>query len=125
MEITVFWAFLFATLFIGVPIAFAIGAGAFALMLLFIEGMPLKGMLVIMVQRMFGGADSFPLLAIPLFFLTGALMDRGGLSERLVRFAAALVGWIRGGLLMVVVLAEMLLAAVAGSPSAVAAAIGP
>ena len=124
MEIAVFWAFLFALLFVGVPIAFAISAGALALMLLFIEGMPIKGMLVVMVQRMFGGADSFPLLAIPLFFLAGALMDRGGLSERLVRFASALVGWVRGGLLMVVILAEMLLAAVAGSPSAVAAAIG-
>ncbi|MEX0742682.1 MAG: TRAP transporter large permease subunit, partial [Phycisphaeraceae bacterium] len=69
MEIGVFWAFLFGALFLGVPIAFAIGAGAFALLLLFVEGMPLKGMIVIMAQRMFAGADSFPLLAIPLFFL--------------------------------------------------------
>lgn len=124
MSVLVFSAVLFGTLIIGVPVAFAVAAGALALLVFFGPGLPLEAILVVMSQRMFSGADSFPLLAIPLFFLAGNLMDAGGLSARLVRLADALIGWVRGGLSMVVVLAEMLLAAIAGSPSAVAAAIG-
>lgn len=124
MEMIVFWVLLIATLIVGVPVAFAIALSALGLLLIFTEGMPLDAVLVIMAQRMFSGTDSFPLLALPLFFLAGALMQEGGLSERLVRLAAALVAWIRGGLSMVVVLAEMFFAAITGSPSAVAAAIG-
>ena len=84
----------------------------------------MEAILVVMSQRMFSGADSFPLLAIPLFFLAGNIMDGGGLSARLIRLADAMIGWVRGGLSMVVVMAEMMLAAIAGSPSAVSAAIG-
>lgn len=124
MEIASFWILLFASLIIGVPVAFAISVSAFGLLVLFAEGLPFKAVLVLMSQRMFAGTDSFPLLALPLFFLAGALMQAGGLSERLVRLASALVGWVRGGLSMVVVLAEMFFAGITGSPSAVSAAIG-
>jgi C4-dicarboxylate transporter DctM subunit len=124
MEILSFLVALFGALFIGVPIAFAIAFSAFLLLFLFSQSIPMEAMLVILSQRMFTGTDSFPLLAIPLFFLAGNIMDGGGLSARLIRLADAVIGWMRGGLSMVVVLAEMFLAAISGSPSAVAAAIG-
>jgi C4-dicarboxylate transporter, DctM subunit len=73
---------------------------------------------------LFSGASSFPLLAIPLFILAGGLMETGGISQRLVNLANSLVGFIRGGLAMVTVLATMIQSEISGSSVADAAAIG-
>jgi C4-dicarboxylate transporter DctM subunit len=72
----------------------------------------------------FGGASKFPLLAIPLFILAGGLMTSSGISNRLINLASALVGFIRGGLAMVTVVASMFFGEISGSAVAGAAAIG-
>jgi tripartite ATP-independent transporter DctM subunit len=72
----------------------------------------------------FGGASKFPLLAIPLFILAGALMTTSGISIRLINLASALVGFIRGGLAMVTIVASMFFGEISGSAVAGAAAIG-
>lgn len=124
MEALTLWLVLATALLLGVPVAFSLALSAFAILLLFTEGLSPQAILTLMAQRMFVGADSFPLLAVPLFFLAGAIMEEAGISERLVKLAVALVGWIRGGLSMVAVVAEMFLSGITGSASADAAAIG-
>jgi len=79
---------------------------------------------VVIVQRLFTAADSFPLLAIPLFMVAGNLMGAGGISNRLINLCKALVGHLTGGLSMVAVLATMMFASVSGSGPATVAAIG-
>ena len=74
--------------------------------------------------NLFSGASSFPLLAIPLFILAGGLMETSGISQRLVNLAQSLVGFIRGGLAMVTVVATMIQSEISGSSVADAAAIG-
>jgi tripartite ATP-independent transporter DctM subunit len=106
-------------LLLGVPVAFTIGAAGFA-GLWWHGGYPLT----IIVQQIFLAVDSFVLLAIPLFILAGALMETGGIAVRLVRFAQALVGWIRGGLAMAVVIAEYIFSGISGSTIADVSAIG-
>jgi tripartite ATP-independent transporter DctM subunit len=101
------------------PVAFAIGVSA-AVGLLIADAAPL----LIVPQRIFAGADSFVLLAIPLFILAGALMETGGISLRLVELARVLVGHIRGGLGMAVVVAEMFFSGISGSTVADVSAIG-
>lgn len=72
-------------------------------------------------QRLFSGLENFGLLAIPLFMLTGELMNSGGITNRLVVFARVLVGHVRGGLAYVTVIANMFLASILGSANAQAA----
>jgi C4-dicarboxylate transporter, DctM subunit len=74
--------------------------------------------------NLFSGASSFPLLAIPLFILAGGLMETSGISQRLVNLANSLVGFIRGGLSMVTVVATLIQSEISGSSVADAAAIG-
>jgi len=74
--------------------------------------------------NLFAGSSSFPLLAIPLFILAGGLMETSGISQRLVNLANSLVGFIRGGLAMVTVVATMIQSEISGSSVADAAAIG-
>lgn len=104
---------------INVPIAYALvlTAGLF----IAITG---TASLSILPLSMFGGASSFPLLAIPLFILAGGLMDTSGISLRLVNMAQSLVGFVRGGLGMVTVVATMIQSEISGSSVADAAAIG-
>ncbi len=102
-----------------VPIAFALG-GASILALWLFGNVPLT----IIPQQILAGTDSFPMLAVPLFILSGALMDIGGISDRLVRLARVLVGHFRGGLGMVVIVAEIFFSDISGSTSADTAAIG-
>ncbi len=106
-------------LLLAVPIAFSVGMAGFV-------GLWWSGTypLPIITQQMFLTADSFILLAIPLFILAGALMETGGIAVRLVRFAQALVGWIRGGLAMAVVIAEYIFSGISGSTIADVSAIG-
>jgi tripartite ATP-independent transporter DctM subunit len=74
--------------------------------------------------NLFSGSSSFPLLAIPLFILAGGLMETSGISQRLVNLAQSMVGFIRGGLAMVTVVATMIQSEISGSSVADAAAIG-
>ena len=106
-------------LILAVPVAFAVGMAGF--LGLWWSG---KYPLAIIIQQIFLTADSFVLLAIPLVVLAGALMETGGIAVRLVRFAQALVGWIRGGLAMAVVVAEYIFSGISGSTIADVSAIG-
>ncbi|MBI5968451.1 MAG: TRAP transporter large permease [Deltaproteobacteria bacterium] len=104
---------------LNVPIAFAM-ATATMLALLAEGNIPLQ----MVPQKMASGIESFPFLAIPLFILTGGFMETGGISRRLVEFAQNLVGHIRGGLGLVMVVAEMFFSGISGSALADASAIG-
>jgi tripartite ATP-independent transporter DctM subunit len=102
----------------GMPIAFAIGIGGLQFLLLY-QKIPL----VVTHTRLFGGIDSFPLLAVPFFILAGELMNIGGVTVRLVALARVLVGHVRGGLGMVVVVAEYFFSGISGSTVADVSAI--
>lgn len=110
---------LLVLLLLAVPVAFTIGTAAFVGLWWSAE-YPLTAI----TQQFFLGVDSFVLLAIPLFILAGSLMETGGMAARLVRFAQALVGGIRGGLAMAVVVAEYLFSGISGSTIADVSAIG-
>lgn len=106
---------------LGTPIAVSIGlASAFTLMV----SLPTVAALTTMAQRMATGLDSFALLAIPFFILSGQLMNRGGIARRLIDFAKVLVGGLPGGLAFVNIMACMLFGAISGSAAAAASAIG-
>ncbi len=106
----VFVASLLGAMGIGVPIAFALMLSGVAMMLL-LGNLDAQ----ILAQRLVNGADSYPLMAIPLFLIAGELMNAGGLSRRIVNVALALVGHIRGGLGYVVIGTGLVLASVSGS----------
>jgi C4-dicarboxylate transporter DctM subunit len=101
------------------PVAFAM-TGASALYILLRGDIPL----VVMAQRVAVGVDSFVLLAIPFFFLAGELMNQGGITQRLMDLAQALVGGIRGGLGHVTVVTNMIMAGMSGSSVADATGTG-
>jgi C4-dicarboxylate transporter DctM subunit len=102
-----------------VPVAFALGIASLAFLVLATE-VPL----VVVVQRLYLGVDSFVLLAVPLFVMAGILMNTGGLSKKIVDFSSALVGHMRGGLAAVNVVASMFFAGVSGTSMADTAAVG-
>ncbi len=104
---------------LGVPIAFALVLASLVFMVAQ-PSLPLHTL----PERMWGGTDSFPLLAIPFFILAGQLMNSGGITQRLVNLAAAMVGHIRGSLAQVVVVTNMIMAGMSGSAVADAAATG-
>jgi tripartite ATP-independent transporter DctM subunit len=103
-----------------VPIAFALGISTF-LAILSLGSVPTN---YIMAQRIAGGIDSFPLLAIPFFVLAGSLMGEGGMARRLIDFANALVGRFTGGLAYVNTLTCMMFGAISGSATAAVSSIG-
>ena len=105
---------------INVPIAVALGIVAMAAIVL-VQG---TSQLVNVALVMFDGASSFPLLAIPLFILAGAIMNASSISRRLIAFASALVGFIRGGLSMVAIGTSVFFAEISGSAVADVAALG-
>jgi tripartite ATP-independent transporter DctM subunit len=105
----------------GVPIAFTIGLAAFAALAVSLDPGSAS---TVLAQRLATGLDSFALLAIPFFILSGNLMNRGGIAARLVDLAKVVVGRLPGGLAYVNVLANMLFGAVSGSAAASAAANG-
>jgi tripartite ATP-independent transporter DctM subunit len=115
-------ALLFGTfvvlLLLGMPIAFALGSAALAAFLY--EGIPAA----VAFQQMSSGIAVFTLLAIPFFIFAGEVMQRGGIAFRMVNFAAAMVGRVRGGLGIVNVLANMLFGGISGSAVADASALG-
>ena len=119
MTITIFLASLLGAMALGIPIAFSLLICGAALMwhLDLFDAQ-------ILAQNLINGADSFPLLAVPFFMLAGELMNAGGLSRRIVQFAMALVGHIKGGLGYVTIVAAVIMAALSGSAVADAAALG-
>ena len=118
MTVLIFLGSLLGAMALGIPIAYALLASGVALMwhLDLFDAQ-------ILAQNFINGADSFPLLAVPFFMLAGEIMNVGGLSQRIVNFALALVGHVKGGLGYVVILAACLLSALSGSAVADAAAL--
>jgi tripartite ATP-independent transporter DctM subunit len=118
MTIAIFLGSLLAAMAIGVPISFSLLLCGAALMwhLNLFDAQ-------ILAQNVIEGANSFPLLAVPFFMLAGEIMNAGGLSRRIVLFAMALVGHVRGGLGYVAIVAAVMMAALSGSAVADAAAL--
>ena len=110
---------LFACLLLGVPIAVSLGLASVSTLLIFSSQSPLS-----LVQKFFHTMQVYPLLAVPFFVLAGTFMTSGGVARRMIEFANAVVGHLRGGLAMASVLACMLFAAVSGSSPATVVAIG-
>ncbi|HTN60589.1 MAG TPA: TRAP transporter large permease, partial [Devosia sp.] len=104
---------------LGMPIAFSMGLAA--VVALVVDG---SVPLLVLPQKMYSSLDSFPLLAIPLFILAGALMNVSGITDKLVVLSRALVGHLRGGLGQVTVLTSVLFSTISGSAAASAAAVG-
>lgn len=118
MTIFVLMGIFFVTLIMGIPVAFAVGLAALGAVIY--ADIPV----FVVFQRMFGGVDSFSLLAIPFFVFMGNIMDTGGIARRIVGFANILIGQIRGGLAAVNVLASMFFAGISGSAVADTSSIG-
>ncbi|WP_336368045.1 TRAP transporter large permease [Marinobacter sp. C2H3] len=117
MSLLLFGLF-FVLLLLGLPVAVAIfGATLVALQG---DGVPL----LVLPQQMFAGVDSFALVAVPMFILAGDIMAEGQVSARLVALADAMIGFLKGGLSIVSVLASMFFAAISGSGAATTAAVG-
>lgn len=106
---------------IGTPVAWSITISSLLTLLVSIPAMPA---FTTVAQRMGTGLDSFALLAIPLFILSGELMNKGGIAHRLIAFAKTLVGSMPGGLAVINVFSAMLMGAIAGSAMASASAMG-
>lgn len=117
MVLVLFFSFL-VLLFLGVPVAFSLGISSFIYVLS--ADIPL----IIIPQKMYTGIDSFVLLCIPGFVLAGNLMNRGGITERIIDFSNCLVGHIRGGLGLANIGASMLFAGISGTALADTASIG-
>lgn len=105
-------------LLIGIPVSIAIGLTS--LTVLFTQDISL----IVLPQRMFAGCDSFPYVAVPFFILAGDLLSQGKMSEKLVQFADSILGFVKGGLWLVAVLASAFFAAISGSSAATTAAVG-
>ena len=102
---------LLALMLLGVPITFSLlGDG------------PLQ--MYMNCRGFISGVNSFTLMAIPFFMISGAIMNQGGLSKRIIQFCSALFSWLRGGVGIVCVAANMVFGAVSGSGTAAVAAIG-
>lgn len=119
MTAEILLAVLLVLFLIDTPIAVAIGAAS--VVAIAVQGdFPLQ----MVIQRLFSGADSFHLLAVPLFMFAGVIMEAGGISRRLIDFATALVGWLPGGMAAVAIVSAMFFAGISGSAAADTAAVG-
>lgn len=117
---TIMFSTLVILIFLNIPVAVSIGLASIAGITF--GNLPLNP--VVVAQRMFTSADSFPFMAIPFFMLAGGLMEHGGISRRLVKLASAMVGGYRGGLGLITILASAFFGAISGSNPATVAAIG-
>ena len=106
---------------IGTPVAWSIAISA---LLTIVVSIPMLPAVTTIAQRMATGLDSFALLAIPFFVLSGQLMTHGGIADRLISFAKTIVGAFPGGLALINIIAAMLMGAIAGSAMASASAMG-
>jgi C4-dicarboxylate transporter, DctM subunit len=120
MTMLLLFAAVLALVLVNVPIAVALGIVALVAMMVShgVDALPNLALVV------YNGATNFPLLAIPLFILAGAIMNASGISRRLIAFASALFGWIRGGLAHVSIGSSMFFAEISGSAVADVAALG-
>lgn len=109
---------MFALLLLGVPVGMAIGLSS--LLVIASEGIV---PLLIVPQKMLVSMNTWTLLAIPFFMLVGVVMDKSGITDRLVNFASGLVGWLRGGMSYVSVVTGMLMGGISGSAPADTAAL--
>ncbi|MDA1185178.1 MAG: TRAP transporter large permease [Acidobacteria bacterium] len=121
MSVLAIGLLLLALILINVPIAVALGVSAVVAMVVGPGGV---GSLPNAALVMYSGATAFPLIAIPLFILAGAIMNASGISRRLIAFASSLVGFVRGGLSMVTICASLFFAEISGSAVADVAALG-
>ena len=121
MEILLLFGCVLALVVIDVPIAVSLGVVAVVAMLSTQGSAALPNFPI----ALYNGATSFPLIAIPLFILAGAIMNSSGISRRLINFASALLGFMRGGLAMVGIGASMFFAELSGSAVAGISALGP
>lgn len=119
MNSLILFLMFFALLFVGAPIALALGGSAFLYIVFIADLSP-----VVVFQQMLSGVNSYTLLAVPCFMMAGSLMEHGGISKRLVNFATSLVGHFTGGLAIVTIVASVFFAAMSGSAVATTAAIG-
>lgn len=118
MIVFVFIASLLGLMALGMPVAFALIGCGLAMMLYMGISDP-----QIIIQNMWDGANSFPLLAVPFFMLAGELMNAGGMTRRIITMAMAWIGHIRGGLGYVAVIAAVIMASLSGSAVADTAAL--
>ena len=121
MSLLALGGFLLLFILLGVPIAIALGAVAVLALVLGPGGFDALPNVALV---MYTGSTSFPLIAIPLFILAGAIMNSSGISRRLIDFALALVGFVRGGLAMVSISTSLFFAEISGSAVADVAALG-
>ncbi|MEZ4810092.1 MAG: TRAP transporter large permease [Allomuricauda sp.] len=121
MEVSILILSFIILISIRVPVAWSLGISSLLTILVNVDTYPA---LTTIAQRVVTGLDSFSILAIPFFILAGHIMNKGGIAERLIAFAKALVGSLPGGLAHVNIVAAMLFGAIAGSAGAAAAAIG-
>ena len=119
MGLFILFAVFFFLLFIKVPLFLSIGISSLAY---FIFRGDIN--MMILLQKIFTGADSFAMLALPLYILAGDIMNVGGIAERLINFCMRIVGHIRGGLAMVNVLVSMIFGGISGSAVADTSALG-
>src|SRR5437764_2971015 len=103
----------------GLPVAIAMAAAS--LVYVMVSGIVPD---YVVIHRMIGGLDSFPLLAVPFFILAGNLMNSAGITNRIYNFALALVGWLKGGLGHVNVVGSVIFAGMSGTAIADAAGLG-
>ncbi len=117
--LTILFISFFILVFINTPVAFAMGIAS--MLAVWLKGdLPLN----MLVTRMFVAVDSFPLMAIPFFIMAGEIMNKGGITKRIVDFSRALVGYITGGLAHVNIVASMIFAGISGSATADSSALG-
>ena len=119
ISISIF-AILLLLILLGVPVAMSIGLASLATIYIFDLGVPLT----LLPAQTFSGIDSFPLMAIPFFIFAGELMNKAGITRRILDLADAVVGSLKGGLTYVNVVAAMMMASISGSGTACAAALG-
>lgn len=119
MGVAVLFISFFVLMFIGAPIALGLGGSALIYIIFFTNVSP-----IIVLQQMLASVNTYTLLAVPFFIMAGALMEKGGISRRIVSFCQSLVGHFTGGLALVVVLASVFFAAMTGSGVAACAAVG-
>lgn len=119
MEVAALFIILFAVLIIGVPLAMGLAVTSLAF-IVFFSDVPL----VIIVQRIFAGTDSFTMMSAPLFILAALLMDGAGISEKIMNLSSVLVGRIKGSLAAVNVVSSMFFAGISGTATADTACVG-
>ena len=118
MTVTIFLMSLCGAMFIGMPVAFALLVCGVSLML-HLHSFDTQ----ILAQNLVSGADNFPLMAIPFFMLTGEIMNKGGVSNQIVKVASSMIGHVEGGLGYVAIGAALIIASISGSAAADSAAL--